>query len=205
MNRFLFILLITLSTSHAQSIYRSDDYLLFKESKSSQAVLIIKDSIVYKGNSLERKPFLHSSYLENLKFYIPFVANNKNYLVHHGCGPVLEWRNDSIVRIDNSFLHKNQLGATTFVYRNNIYFFGGYGLFTHKNILTQFNFKTKEWDEVETSGIPPSPRLQAHGIVIGDNLYIFSGYEKTKKIFFKLKHANLPFGNYIFLLCNGLK
>ena len=61
-------------------------------------------------------------YLDNLKFYIPFIANNKNYLVYNGCGSVLEWRNDSIVRIDKSFLHKNQYGAVTFVYKNKIFY-----------------------------------------------------------------------------------
>jgi hypothetical protein len=187
MNRFLFILLLALSTSQAQSIYRSDEHILFQEVKSSQTVLIIKDSIVYKGNPIQQKPFFHSSYLDNLKFYIPFIANNKNYLVYNGCGSVLEWRNDSIVRIDKSFLHKNQYGAVTFVYKNKIFYWGGYGLFTHKNILTQFNFKTKEWDEIETFDNPPSPRRQAHGIVAGDNLYVFSGYEKDEENFLQTK------------------
>ncbi len=187
MNRKLFIFFFACITCQAQSVYRSDEHLLFKDAKSSKTILILKDSLLYKGNPLQQIPFTHSPYLESLKCYIPMEIGKKNYLVHHGCGPVLEWRNDSIVRIDNSFLHKNQFGSTTFVYSNNIYFFGGYGLFTHKNILTQFNFKTKEWDEVETSGIPPSPRLQAHGIVVDDNLYIFSGYEKDEENFLQTK------------------
>lgn len=187
MNRFLFIFLITLATCEAQSIYRSDQHLLFKEAKSSQTVLIVKDSLLYKGNPLQQKPFLHSPYLDNLKGYIPFQIGTKNYLVHDGCGPVLEWRNDSIVRIDRSFLHLNQIQSVRFVYKNEIYFFGGYGLFTLKNLLTKYSFKTKEWDEVETFSTPPSPRLLGLGIVLQDNFYVFSGYEKDPAHFLQIK------------------
>lgn len=183
MNRFLFFFLITLITCQSQSIYRSDQHLLFKEAKSSQAVLIIKDSLVYKGISLQPKTLLHTAFLDDLKSYIPFQIQTKNFLVHSGCGPVLEWRNDSIVRIDKSFLHLNQINSVSFVYNKAIYFFGGYGLFTFKNILTKYNFKTKEWDEIETNGIHPTPRSKAHGIVTGNNLYVFSGYEKDENNF----------------------
>ena len=187
MNRFLFTFFIAFTTCQAQTISRTDEYLLFKEAKSSKTVLIVNDSIVYKGNALQQKPFRHSAYLENLPYYIPFTLKDKNYFVYHGCGAVLEWRNDSIVRIDKSFLHKNQYGAVTFAYNNTLYFWGGYGLFTHKNILTQFNIKTKEWDEVETFGTAPSPRRQAHGIIINDYLYVFSGYEKDEDHFLQIK------------------
>jgi len=187
MNRFLFILLLALSTSQAQSIYRSDQHLLFKEAKSSQTILILKDSLLYKGNPLRQKTFLHSPYLDNLKSYSPFQIGTKNYLVHDGCGSVLEWRNDSIVRIDHSFLHRNQINSVRFVYKNEIYFFGGYGLFTFKNLLTKYSFKSKEWDEIETFGIPPSPRQYSLGLVLQDDLYIFSGYEKDPDHFLQMK------------------
>jgi hypothetical protein len=187
MNRFLFIFFIAVTICQAQSISRSDEHLLFKEVKSSQAVLILNDSILFKGNPLHQKSFLHGNYLESIIHYLPFNLKDKTYLVYHGCGVVLEWRNDSIVRIDKSFLHKNQYGAVPFAYNNKLFFWGGYGLFTYKNILTQFNFKTKEWDEVETFGTPPSPRKQAYGIIINNNLYVFSGYEKDEENFIQIK------------------
>lgn len=191
MIRFLFIFLITLSTCHAQLISRTDEHLFFKEANSSQAVLILNDSLLYKGNPLQQKPISHGNYLESLKYYLPFNLKDKTYLVYHGCGAVLEWRNDSIVRIDKSFLHKNQYGATTFTYDNKIFFWGGYGLFTYKNILTQFNFKTKEWDEIETFGTSPTARKMAHGIVVNDDLFVFSGYEKDENNFQQNKVATL--------------
>jgi len=116
MNRVLFIFLIAMATCQAQSISRSDEHLLFKEAKSSKAVLILNDSKLFKGNPLHQKSFLHGNYLESLIHYLPFNLKDKTYLVFHGCGVVLEWRNDSLVRIDKSFLHKNQYGAVPFTY-----------------------------------------------------------------------------------------
>ena len=187
MNRFLFIFFISLATCQAQSISRTDEHLLFKEAKSSQAILVLNDSALFKGNPLQQQSFRHGNYLESLKHYLPFNIKDRTYLVYHGCGAVLEWRNNSLVRIDKSFLHKNQYNATTFTYDKKIFFWGGYGLFTYKNILTQFNFKTKEWDELETFGTPPSPRKQAHGVIVNDFLYVFSGYEKDEDHFLQVK------------------
>lgn len=185
----IFSFLIAFATCHAQSISRMDEHLLFKEAKSSQAVLILNDSLLYKGNPLQKKTFRHENYSENLKNYLPFYIHDKTYFAYHGCGAVLEWRNDSIIRIDKSFLHKNQYGAVTFAYKNKLFFWGGYGLFTYKNILTQFNFKTKEWDEIETFGTPPTARKMAHSIVINDDLFVFSGYEKDEYNFLQIKEC----------------
>jgi hypothetical protein len=189
MNRILLFFLVAFATCQAQSISRTDEHLLFKEAKSSQAILVLNDSLFYKGNALQPKYLIHTPYPSVLKSYIPLCIKDKSYLVYQGCGVVLEWRNDSIVRIDKSFLHKNQYGAVPFAYNKKIFFWGGYGLFTHKNILTQFNLITKEWDEVETFGTPPSPRRQSHGIVIANYFYVFSGYEKDEKIFHGLKDS----------------
>lgn len=190
MNRFLLFLFIFSTTCQAQTILgRSTEHLLFKEAKSGQAILILKDSLLYKGNPLQQHQFSHTPYPSVLKDYLPFFIHNKTYLVYRGCGAVLEWRNDSIVRVDNSFLHRNQFFASTFTYNNKIYFFGGYGLFTYKNIVTKYNPTTKEWDEEETFGTPPSPRRFALSQIIDKNLYLFSGYEKDEANFLQNKEV----------------
>lgn len=187
MNRFLFILLISSTIGHAQTIGRSNEYLLFKEAKSSESVLILDDALLYKGKSVQQKKYVHSQYPGSIKDYLPFSIQNKTYLVSRGCGPVVEFRNDSIVRIDNSFPHQNQFFASTFTFNNKIYFFGGYGLFTYKNILTKYNFNTNEWEEQETFGTPPSPRRFALSLVVDKDLYLFSGYEKEEENFLQNK------------------
>ena len=109
-----------------------------------------------------------------------FHIKGKNYLVNKGCGEVYEFRNDSIVRIDNSFQHKNQFNSCPFVYKDEIYYFGGYGLFTFKNILTKFDFKTKEWELIKYNDYNkvPEPRQGAISFLKNDYLYIVSGYSE---------------------------
>lgn len=101
-------------------------------------------------------------------------------MVHEGCGPVLEFRNDSLVRIDKSFLHQNQIGAATFVYKDEIYFWGGYGLFTYKNILTKYDFKAKEWFLVETENLDVvQPLTDVYSLVDHGYLYIYGGVRRA--------------------------
>ncbi|BDB52418.1 hypothetical protein GENT11_07300 [Flavobacterium ammonificans] len=154
---------------------RYDDLLLFKEAKSKQPIIIINDSLVYKGKQLI--PFKHTEYPDKISEYLPFEIGTKTYLVHKGCGPVLEFRNDSIVRIDRSFLHKNQYRCIPFVYNNEIYLFGGYGMFTHKNIITKYDFKSGEWNQIQTNGLAkPESRTDAYNYRDNNNLYLFGGF-----------------------------
>ncbi len=80
-------------------------------------------------------------------------------------------------------MQRNQYGALHFVYNNEIYFFGGYGLFTTKNILTKYIFKTKDWIEVQTwveEGQKPEPRAGANSFIKGEYLYVFGGNAKDE-------------------------
>lgn len=169
----LFSILIV-NTSRGQKLKRYDDLLLFKEAKSKQPIIVINDSLLYKGKQLI--PYKHSEYPDKISEYIPFEIGTKTYLVHQGCGPVLEFRNDSIVRIDHSFLQKNQYFPVPFIYNDEMYLFGGYGLFTYKNIITRFDFKSGEWNQVQTRGnILPEPRAVAYSLQYKNTLYVFGG------------------------------
>lgn len=173
--------------SYGQKINRYDEILLFKESKSQKPILIINDSLVYKGKTLI--PFKHTEYPDKLSNYIPLNVNSKNYLVHSGCGPVLEYRNDSIVRIDKSYLHRNQFGSIPFVYKNEIYLFGGYGLFTTKNIITRFSFTNGEWNQEQTYGKQiPEPRCcEIKSFKKNNKVYFFGGFTKDPEDISKTK------------------
>ena len=169
----LFSILIV-NTSQGQKLKRYDDLLLFKEAKSKQPIIVINDSLLYKGKQLI--PFKHTQYPDKISEYLPFEIGKKTYLVHQGCGPVLEFRNDSIVRIDHSFLQKNQYYPVPFTYNNEMYLFGGYGLFTYKNIITRYDFKSGEWNQVQTRGnMIPEPRAVAYSLQDGNTLYVFGG------------------------------
>lgn len=178
--RFLTVIILFVNFSSAQELFFKQKPLLFFEEKSKQIIVIENDSLIIKINEKVKIPLKYVDYPKNLRDYIPFTIKKRNYFVHSGCGVVLEFRNDSIVRIDNSLMHNNQFGAATFVYKDEIYFFGGYGLFTTKNILTKFDFKLKEWVLVEISNDNNSPYLtDAYSIKLNDKFYVFGGYKSV--------------------------
>ncbi|MEZ4876578.1 MAG: hypothetical protein R2805_03385 [Flavobacterium sp.] len=55
--------------------------------------------------------------------------------------------------------------------------------FTFKNILTKFDFKTKEWELVKYNDYKnvPSPRSKAISFINGDNFYLISGYSENQE------------------------
>ena len=152
--------------------YKNEEYLVFNN-------LTNYFKKKFNSKTWEKVSFKSNQMPNSDKFdYDFFHIKGKNYLVYNGCGEVYEFRNDSIIRIDKSFQHKNQFNSNHFVYNNDIYFWGGYGLFTHKNILTKFDFKTKEWELIKYSDYSkiPEPRQSAMSFLKNNFLYIVSGY-----------------------------
>ncbi len=78
--------------------------------------------------------------------------------------------------------HRNQHGAFKFLYKNKVHQFGGYGLFTEKNIITYFEPNTNEWDVVDFYNDYhdlPVPRGLPIAQVKGDELFIGFGDRKV--------------------------
>lgn len=147
---WIILLLFASFFSFSQKLNFNEQPLVFKESKTSEIIVIDNEETIIKLNKNVKIPLKHNGILGKLKHYTSFLIRDRTYLVHKGCGPVLEFRNDSLVRIDNSFLHLNQLGSSNFTHNDEIYFFGGYGLFTFKNILTKYDFISREWFLIKT-------------------------------------------------------
>ncbi len=181
MRRLLYflILLLFVSKIQAQEIQFDENCILFQDAKTSLPILILKDSILYKGNALTKTKYNHTAYPDKLWHYVPYSIKEKTFLVQDGAGPVLEFRNDSIVNCNNSSLFRNQIGSAKFVYKNELHLFGGYGLFTYKNIVTKYDAKNKDWVQVQTFGDEiPSPRTRFYSYVVNENLYVFGGEEE---------------------------
>lgn len=175
---FCLFSLLTAFFLTAQTIPRTENICFFQDAKTSKPITIVNDSLVYKGELKNPTKLKHTDYPETLNRYsYHFNINKHTYLVNVGCGPVLEYRNDSIVRIDNSFLQKNQYGASPFVYKNEICLFGGYGLFTYKNIITRFDFKTMEWFQLFTKqGVEPKATNENLNFSNRQGLYVFGSH-----------------------------
>jgi len=202
----LLFALITVSFVFAQTIPITDNICFFQDAKTGKPITIVNDSLVYIGELKNPSILKHTDYPGNLKDYIyHFNIKKHTYLVHAGCGPVLEYRNDSIVRIDNSFLHKNQFGASPFIYKEQICLFGGYGLFTDKNIITRFDFATKEWLLLNSKGEEvPSARNASLYYCDNDGLYIFGGWSNKTIATFE-KDSSIWYFNFTTLkwICLG--
>ena len=165
----LFIILHVLwcFTSSAQMKYG------FWDHQFNEPIIIKNDSTILRGINKQPHTFksldLDKSRLINL---IPLQIKDTTYLVENSGGIVVKYYNREFKRIDNSFTHHNQHNSISFVYNDVIYLLGGYGLFTHKNILTQFNFKTGEWHLKTTTG--EVPKFITNGLInkkIGNEIY----------------------------------
>ena len=173
---FLIVLFFFSESALSQEYYFNQPPLLFKEAGTNEILIIDNEQTLIKVNKKLKIPLKHNGFPGKLLNYVPFNIKNKTYLVHEGCGPVMEFRNDSLVRIDNSFLQLSQIGSSKFVYKNEIYYYGGYGVFTFKNILTKYNFKLNEWFLVKTKNSELVPPLcNAFFKTIGPYLYVFGG------------------------------
>lgn len=188
---FFFILLLFSSTIQAQDFEFEDNCILFQDAKTGTPVLILQDSILYKGNPLKRIQYKHTDYPDKLVNYISYSIKGKTYLVHQGSGPVVEYRNDSIIACNQTPKFQNQYSATIFVFKNALHFFGGYGLFTFKNIVTKYDATNKDWVRVQTFGKEiPSPRARFYSYVVNENLYVFGGDEEDPSNFPNFKKCD---------------
>jgi hypothetical protein len=105
------------------------------------------------------------------------------YFLYPGGGLLFEYRDNNIIRIDESFPHRNQFSGHFFIYKNSPYLMGGYGYWRSNSLLTKFNFQTKEWDYIETRGQVPEQGINSGSFVIeNDVMYIFDFYEKINDI-----------------------
>jgi hypothetical protein len=117
-------------------------------------LIVIEDStyqieISLKTKKAIKKPLKWDGQVSFNELRTEFVPLSEKgspmYFVDRGCGWVLELRNDSIIRIDQSFHHQNQYGGAFFMHDGRPHVFGGYGLFTTKSILTSYDFNKGQW------------------------------------------------------------
>ena len=114
-----------------------------------------------------------------------FMVSNRgrDFMVNRGCGQVFELKGNQLTRLDHSFNHRNQYNAAVFFHHGDIHFFGGYGLFTSKNVITYFDFKKQEWFiTFVSSKQSPNSRSSCYHRKIGDKLYIFGGYASRNSL-----------------------
>ena len=151
---------------------KTNSFLVFDDStfyysKLAAAKKWEKHPFVFKGDQLNFELFKES-------FRPITLSNGRLFFVYKAIGEVYELKNDTLQRIDHSFKHENQYNHSLFEHNNRIYAFGGYGLFTFKNILVYFDDVSREWLEVITPIKPPARGGQFYQYNKGV-FYVFAG------------------------------
>jgi hypothetical protein len=197
-NITLSLLFLFISISFTQELKFVNKPVLIYDAKHKEALIFTNDSVVIETKTLKKILFFKDNFPGKFNEYLFINVGKRNLFVHEGCGPVLEYRNDSLIRIDKSYLHRNQFFGNLFTYQNEIYFLGGYGLFTHKKILTKYSFENKEWELIKTNDTNVPTFKGCLSKVIDNNLYVFGGYtnEKENKNFYVLNLKNKKWIEY---------
>jgi len=119
-----------------------------------------------------------------LKDHIPFHLDDKIIFLSDESGLLYEYRNDSIIRIDESYDNKTNNGSLNLVYKNNLYRFGGYGYFEGTNLLMSYdNLESNQWDIVKYKGfekVIPFSYVGFH-FMVENKLHVFGFYSYINK------------------------
>jgi hypothetical protein len=177
MLKFLHISLILVSVNLFAQINNAsitDNTFLF--SFKNNSYVISDDSIFRLDNN---KTWIGHEHKLLIKDFVFFHDSKKGYLMHNSGGVIYSFDGYNFNRIDDSFEFNTQYQSFPFLYKNSIYNFGGYGLFTFKNIITYFNESKKETELVivKTPGSKhPKARKKMFAQLVEDRLYIGSGF-----------------------------
>jgi hypothetical protein len=159
---------------------------LMAYNRYANSYVVLADSNTYYTYQLKAQKWEKHQYIldANLSFeelsneyYMLPVSKARVYLIHNGCGIVLELYKGRLQRIDHSFAHRNQFGAVAYVFKGKPYMFGGYGFFETKNVHTSFLPSIGEWLEVdEYSKQRPSPRQGSFIVREKSQIYLIGGH-----------------------------
>ena len=159
-------------------------FLLFTFFNSQKNILIVDKQI----NQIDSTGTVNNLSLKyetgfDLQKFKKFEIKNKIVFLNQTSGIVYQMKNDSIVRIDNSYDDKIHTDALDFVHRDTLFRFGGYGYFDMNQNLIFYDEKINEWDIINYKNrdlIEPFSDVGVH-FFQDDKLYVF-GYVTTNHI-----------------------
>ena len=108
------------------------------------------------------------------------IEDDKFYLFHDGGGLIIEIKGNQLVRKDNSFPFMNKFFGDFISFENNLYHFGGYGLFRSNNSMLFFDEgNSNQWEEITSNGKIPDEISNGlasfHPLLIDSNYYVLGG------------------------------
>ena len=188
---YLTILFLHFFTDFSQS----DHSFIFK----NQLHVLSKDGI-YKYepdpmregvNYFKKIHDIDFSTLPRERFHVE-VLNDQIFLIDRKGGLVYKVDNGNLLRIDNSFAHRNQTGSKIFQINDTIYKYGGYGYWQMQDLITYYDFRSNEWEILEIDGKEVRGLVDSYSVEDDNIIYFFGGTtidkKKRKKV---LKNYNI--------------
>jgi preprotein translocase subunit SecG len=166
MNRLVILLLIFSPIFiHAQKrlFLKHDMAFAFYDYQEKKFCVLDDSTFIWKYDATKIKwqkvPLELSIDMPFAKFLSEFIPMSDKgtpvYFVHSGCGVVYALNENKIFRHDHSFYHMNQFEGAFFMDEGEPRIYGGYGLFTSKNIITRYDTIEREWFVLNNKGTPP--------------------------------------------------
>ena len=114
------------------------------------------------------------------------MSNNELFLLDQGGGMIfkIDLNTYEINRYDNSFTTMNKFGGNVFTLNEDIYHFGGYGLYKTNSTLLKFNKKYKTWDEIIVNDEFPNPKgiTAARSLIWENKLFLIGGNSTENQV-----------------------
>lgn len=163
---------------------------------NEKAFCVLDDStFLWKYNQQavkwEKTPIQLSIEIPFEQFLVDFIPMSEEgtpvYFVYTGCGVVYSLKNNVIKRHDHSFYHMNQFEGAFFMDEGEPRIYGGYGLFTSKNIITRYDTIEREWFVMNVINTPPPSGVRN---IIKKNknyYYVFDGFSLKYNNYNKLR------------------
>jgi len=165
---------------------------LFAKSEDDKINLITKNGIFELNNqSWDYYKFPTKSFKKEIgkigvefshKEYLSIQNSKDQFIVSIGGGPVFRRVKNEYIRMDNTYLHRNQVWGSFFIYNDKIHIYGGYGFWSFKDYITFYDSSIKQWDIVyNESEYIPKGRGKAISFVSNDSkLFIIGGTTISK-------------------------
>lgn len=156
---------------------------------STKSFCVLDDSTFlwkYDENKIkwQKTPLELSIDMPFAKFLSEFIPMSENgtpvYFVHGGCGVVFSLAKNRISRHDHSFYHMNQFEGAFFMDEGEPRIYGGYGLFTSKNIITRYDTIEREWFVLNSINNPPPAGVRNNIQKNKRYYYVFDGFSMIR-------------------------
>lgn len=182
----LFLLLLSPIFIHAQKRLNLNHINAFAfYDYNEKAFCVLDDStFLWKYNQQaviwEKKPIQLTIEMPFEQFLADFIPMSEKgtpvYFVYTGCGVVYSLKNNTIKRHDHSFYHMNQFEGAFFMDEGEPRIYGGYGLFTSKNIITRYDTIEREWFVLNAINNPPPSGVRSFVQQNKNYYYVFDGF-----------------------------